>query len=102
VLTRRFPSCRRQSAAVRVAYVVGDGRSTGGEYDLLAHITRNVGKVLTHRQILQAVGGAESGEEADCVWTYVRRIRRKIEPEQEQPRYLLTEAGVGYRMQDPD
>ena len=71
---------------------------TPKEYDVLAHLARNAGKVLTHRQILQAVWGAEYGEEADYVWTYVRRIRRKLEPDQEQPRYLLTEAGVGYRM----
>lgn len=75
---------------------------TPKEYDVLAHLARNAGKVLTHRQILQAVWGAEYGEEADYIWTYVRRIRRKIEPDQEQPRYLLTEAGVGYRMAEPD
>jgi two-component system KDP operon response regulator KdpE len=75
---------------------------TPKEYDVLAHLARNAGKVLTHRQILQAVWGAEYGEEADYVWTYVRRIRRKIEPDQEQPRYLLTEAGVGYWMPGPD
>lgn len=75
---------------------------TPKEYDVLAHLARNAGKVLTHRQILQAVWGAEYGEEADYVWTYVRRIRRKLEPDQEQPRYLLTEAGVGYRMPQSD
>jgi two-component system KDP operon response regulator KdpE len=74
---------------------------TPKEYDVLAHLARNAGKVLTHRQILQAVWGAEYGEEADYVWTYVRRIRRKLEPDPEQPRYLLTEAGVGYRMPKP-
>ena len=75
---------------------------TPKEYDVLAHLARNAGKVLTHRQILQAVWGAEYGEEADYVWTYIRRIRRKLEPDQAHPRYLLTEAGVGYRMPDPD
>jgi two-component system KDP operon response regulator KdpE len=71
---------------------------TPKEYDVLAYLARNAGKVLTHRQILQAVWGAEYGDEADYVWTYVRRIRRKLEPDPEQPRCLLTEAGVGYRM----
>ena len=75
---------------------------TPKEYDVLAHLARTAGKVLTHRQILQAVWGAEYGDEADYVWTYVRRIRRKLEPDQEQPRFLLTEAGVGYRMPDAD
>jgi two-component system KDP operon response regulator KdpE len=71
---------------------------TPKEYDVLAYIARNAGKVVTHRQILQTVWGPEYGEEADYVWTYVRRIRRKLEQDAEQPRYLLTEAGVGYRM----
>jgi two-component system KDP operon response regulator KdpE len=75
---------------------------TPKEYDVLAYLARNAGKVLTHRQILQAVWGSEYGEEADYVWTYVRRIRRKLEPDPEQPRYLLTEAGVGYRAANPD
>ena len=75
---------------------------TPKEYDVLAHLARNAGKVLTHRQILQSVWGAEYGDEADYVWTYVRRIRRKLEPDPEQPRYLLTEPGVGYRMPEAD
>jgi two-component system KDP operon response regulator KdpE len=75
---------------------------TPKEYDVLAFLARNAGKVLTHRQILQAVWGAEYGDEADYVWTYVRRIRRKMEPDPEQPRYLLTEPGVGYRVPAAD
>jgi two-component system KDP operon response regulator KdpE len=71
---------------------------TPKEYDVLAYLARNAGKVLTHRQVLQAVWGSQYGDEADYVWTYVRRIRRKIEPDQEHPRYVLTEPGVGYRL----
>ena len=51
---------------------------TPKEYDVLAFLARNAGKVLTHRQVLQAVWGSQYGDEADYVWTYVRRIRRKI------------------------
>jgi len=71
---------------------------TPREFDILAHLARNAGKVLTHRQILQAVWGGQYGEESEYLWTYVRRLRRKIEPEPRQPRYLLTEPGVGYRL----
>jgi two-component system KDP operon response regulator KdpE len=71
---------------------------TPKEYDVLAHLARNAGRVLTHRQILQAVWGGEYGDESDYLWTYVRRIRRKIEPDPEHPTHLLTESGVGYRM----
>ena len=70
---------------------------TAREYDVLAYLTHNAGKVLTHRQILQAVWGSEYGGEDDYVWTYVRRIRRKIEPEPDHPRFVLTVPGVGYR-----
>jgi two-component system KDP operon response regulator KdpE len=71
---------------------------TPKQYAVLAYLARNAGKVLTHRQILQTVWGGEYGDEIDYVWTYVRRIRRRIEPEPAQPRFLLTEPGVGYRM----
>ncbi|MCC6174012.1 MAG: response regulator transcription factor [Chloroflexi bacterium] len=75
---------------------------TPKEYEVLAYLARNAGRVLTHRQVLQAVWGSEYGDEADYVWTYVRRIRRKIEPDPAEPRYLLTEAGVGYRVPKAD
>ena len=74
---------------------------TPKEYDVVAYLARNAGKVLTHRQILQAVWGGQYGDEADYLWTYARRIRRKIEPNAERPSYLLTEPGVGYRMPAP-
>jgi two-component system, OmpR family, KDP operon response regulator KdpE len=75
---------------------------TPKEYEVLAFLARNAGKVLTHRQILHTVWGAEYGDEADYVWTYIRRIRRKIEPDPQHPRYLLTEPAVGYRLLNPD
>jgi two-component system KDP operon response regulator KdpE len=75
---------------------------TQKEYDVLAYLARNAGKVLTHRQILHAVWGGQYGDEADYLWTYIRRLRRKLEPEPQSPRYLLTESGVGYHMPSPD
>jgi two-component system KDP operon response regulator KdpE len=71
---------------------------TRREYEVLAFMARNSGKVLLHREILQGVWGNEYGEEADYVWTFVQRIRRKIEADRSHPKYVLTEAGVGYRM----
>jgi two-component system, OmpR family, KDP operon response regulator KdpE len=78
-----------------------DGREvllTPKEYDLLAYLAHNAGRVLTHRQILQTVWGGEYGEESRYVWTYVRRLRCKIEPDPEHPKYVLTAVGFGYRM----
>jgi two-component system, OmpR family, KDP operon response regulator KdpE len=71
---------------------------TPKEYEVIAYLARNAGLVLTHRQILQAVWGPEYGEESDYVWTYIRRIRNKIEPDPNEPRYVLTKLGVGYSM----
>ena len=75
---------------------------TRREYEVLAYLARNAGKILLHRQVLQAVWGGQYGDEADYVWTFVQRIRRKIEPDRRRPRYLLTEVGVGYRMPLPE
>jgi two-component system KDP operon response regulator KdpE len=75
---------------------------TKREFEVLAYLARNAGKVLLHRQILQAVWGGQYGDESDYVWTFVQRIRRKIEPDRGRPRYLVTETGVGYRMPLPD
>jgi two-component system KDP operon response regulator KdpE len=71
---------------------------TPKQYEVLAYLARNAGKLLTHRQILQSVWGSEYGDESDYVWTYVRRLRLKIEADPEHPRYLLTELGAGYRL----
>jgi two-component system KDP operon response regulator KdpE len=71
---------------------------TRREFEVLAFFARNAGKVLLHRQVLQAVWGGQYGDEADYLWTFVQRIRRKIEPDRRQPTFLLTEVGVGYRM----
>jgi two-component system, OmpR family, KDP operon response regulator KdpE len=89
--------------AARRARLAGtDIRLTQKEYDVLAYLARNAGKVLTHRQILHAIWGGQYGDEADYIWTYIRRIRRKVEPDPQHPRYLLTEPAVGYRMPSPD
>ncbi len=72
-------------------------RLTPTEYELLVQLARSAGRVLTHPILLQRVWGPEYGEETDYLWAYMRRLRRKIEPDPEHPRYLLTEPGVGYR-----
>lgn len=74
---------------------------TPTEFNLLSYLVRNAGKVLTHRAILQTVWGPEYGQENDYLWAYVRRLRRKIEPDAENPQYLVTEAGVGYSFRGP-
>ena len=85
-------------AGRRVRVAGRDVSLTAKQYDVLAYLARNAGKVLTHRQILQAAWGGQYADEVDYVWTYVRRIRRRIEPDPSHPRFVLTEPGVGYRM----
>lgn len=69
---------------------------TPTEYELLRQLMLNAGKVMTHRVLLREVWGPEYGDEADYLRVYVRQLRRKVEPQASQPRYILTEPGVGY------
>lgn len=73
-----------------------DIKLTPTEYELLCQLMQHSGKVLTHRVLLRAVWGPEYGQEADYLRVYVRQLRRKVEEEPSQPRYILTEPGVGY------
>jgi two-component system KDP operon response regulator KdpE len=72
------------------------------EYDLLCELTRNAGKVLTHRELLQRVWGSEYIAENTYLRTFIRHLRRKLEPDPAQPRFLLNELGVGYHVPPPD
>ena len=69
---------------------------TPTEFELLHQLMLHAGKVMTHRTLLKAVWGPEYGEEADYLRVYMRQLRLKIEKEPSQPKYLLTEPGVGY------
>lgn len=71
---------------------------TPTEYDLLKVLAKNAGKVLTHKQILQAVWGRGFNEDMHYVRIYIRQLRKKIEPDPTQPIYIVTESGAGYRL----
>ncbi|HZS78240.1 MAG TPA: response regulator transcription factor [Ktedonobacteraceae bacterium] len=73
-----------------------DIKLTPTEFELLRQLMLHAGKVLTHRSLLKAVWGPEYGEEADYLRVYIRQLRRKIEEKPAEPRYILTEPGVGY------
>ncbi len=72
---------------------------TPTEYELLRALVQNAGKVLTHNQLLRQVWGAAYAEESHLLRVNISNLRRKIEPNPDQPRYILTEPGVGYRLQ---
>lgn len=80
--------------------VVRDGaeiRLTPKEFDLLSLLARNHDRVLTHRTILKAVWGPNAVEQPEHLWTLVAQLRKKIEPDSANPKYLLSEPWVGYR-----
>jgi two-component system, OmpR family, KDP operon response regulator KdpE len=70
------------------------------EYKLLYQLTRNAGQVLLHDQLLTKIWGPEYLGELDYLRIYIRRLREKLEPNPQQPVYILTERGIGYRF-DP-
>jgi two-component system KDP operon response regulator KdpE len=72
------------------------------EYDLLCELTRNAGKVLTHRELLQRVWGSDYSAENTYLRTFIRHLRRKLEPDPSQPRFLFNELGVGYHVPPAD
>jgi two-component system, OmpR family, KDP operon response regulator KdpE len=72
---------------------------TPTEYDLLRVLVTNAGKVLTHQYILRSVWGMGYEEETHLLRVNVSNLRRKIEADSARPRYILTEPGVGYRLQ---
>lgn len=75
---------------------------TPTEYDLLRYLALNAGRVLTHRQLLTRIWGAEYAEDTRTLRVHIGHIRGKIEDDPTNPRYLRTEPRVGYRFRlDP-
>jgi len=68
------------------------------EYRLLAVLVANVGRVITHKQLLREVWGPSHSEQSHYLRIYMGHLRQKLEPDPAQPRHLLTESGVGYRL----
>ncbi|SHH44609.1 response regulator [Clostridium grantii] len=70
------------------------------EYKLMALMVEYAGKVLTHKFILNQIWGSYSGDDTQSLRVFMANIRRKIEKDPAQPRYIMTEVGVGYRLVD--
>ena len=68
------------------------------EYRLLGHLIANAGKVLTHRQLLKAVWGPAHVEQSHYLRVYMGNLRQKLEDNPAQPRHLITETAIGYRL----
>jgi two-component system, OmpR family, KDP operon response regulator KdpE len=110
----RAASRRRQGAALGSVFEFGDVKIdlslrtvhkrgtqihlTPIEYRLLTLLIANSGKVLTHRQILREVWGPSHSEDGHYVRVYMGHLRQKLEDEPAQPKHILTETAVGYRL----
>jgi two-component system, OmpR family, KDP operon response regulator KdpE len=117
LLARLRAALRRATSAVEPVLRIGgleidlekrlvtmDGARVGLtpiEYDILRLLAENEGKLLTHPTILREIWGPAYREESNYLHVYISHLRRKLEPDPARPRYLLTQAGVGYRLVDP-
>ncbi len=70
------------------------------EFDLLALLIKNAGKVLTHKYILKEIWGSSFDSDMQTLRVFMANIRRKLEKNPANPRYIITEVGVGYRFSD--
>lgn len=77
-------------------------RLTPMEFKLVAFLVRHAGRVLTHPMILKEVWGPQHGSDVQYLRVYAGELRKKLEVDPAQPRFLLTEPGVGYRLSAPD
>jgi two-component system KDP operon response regulator KdpE len=75
---------------------------TATEFNLLAYLAANAGRVLTHQTILTHVWGEPESNQVEYLRVYMRQLRKKLEADSSQPVYLLTEPGVGYRFMADD
>jgi two-component system KDP operon response regulator KdpE len=89
---------RLDRTARRVTLAGEDVRLTRLEYKLLVTMAQHAGKVLTHQFLLGEVWGPKRAEDVQHLRVFMAGLRRKIEREPAQPRYLITEQGVGYRL----
>jgi len=111
-ILRRMPSAE---AASREVFNIGDFhidlskrevtvrgneiKLTPKEFDLLVYLAENPNRVIPHRRLLAAIWGDNSTEQPEYLRVFIGQLRRKIEPDAANPRYLLTERWVGYRFE---
>ena len=87
--------------ARRVIVAGNQVRLTAKEFDLLLYLASNANRTVSHRELLLEVWGAEHVDERKYLRVFVNRLRKKIETSPHEPKYLITEPFVGYRLQTP-
>ncbi len=73
---------------------------TPKEYDLLRYFMVNKGKMITHKQLLNDIWGMAHTDYVQYLRVYIKQIREKIEGDLKNPKYIVTEPGIGYRMEN--
>jgi two-component system KDP operon response regulator KdpE len=87
----------------RIVHLRGElVKLTRTEYELLAYLIDNIGKVLSHNEILQNVWGTEYGGESEYVRVFIGQLRRKIEDDPSDPKFIVTVPRIGYRFVNPE
>jgi two-component system, OmpR family, KDP operon response regulator KdpE len=101
-----LPAANLRLGAVEIDFegryvLVGDERVrlTPKELDLLSYLAMHSNRIITHRELLQAVWGPEHGHDPQYLHVFMNRLRNKIERSPKNPRFLITEPWVGYRLQ---
>ena len=90
----------RIDIATRIVYVSGrELKLTPKEFDLLLYLSQHPNRVVPHRILLAAVWGANSTEQPEYLRVFIGQLRKKLEPDPAEPRYILTERWVGYRFE---
>ena len=82
----------------RASRAGGELKLTPKEFELLSFLARHAGRVVTHKQILTAVWGPAHTEDTQYLRVYIGQLRQKIEDHPDDPRIILTEPGIGYRI----
>jgi two-component system KDP operon response regulator KdpE len=70
---------------------------TPKELDLLRYLTQHSNEAVPHRELLQAVWGPDYGDQVDYLRVFIKRLRKKVEPDSDRPQYITTEPWIGYR-----
>lgn len=85
-----------------VSNELGVIKFTATEFNLLALLARNRGKVLTHQYLLREIWGPGYIHQSQYLRVFIAQIRKKTEKDPNRPTYIITESGIGYRLTDPD
>jgi two-component system KDP operon response regulator KdpE len=75
-----------------------DVKLSAKEYDFLRYLALHRGRVVTHRQVLRELWGANAEDNTHYLWVYMTHLRQKLEDDPHEPKFLRTEAGIGYRL----